>query len=153
MRSNQPLDRLGEMFELQGDLQRNTYGCHPADIPDPEARIQFIKDMKLAADAELQEFLDEVGWKPWASSRHINEEAAQGELVDLFHFFMNLCMAVSLTPDQLFEKYRTKRQKNIRRQAEGYDGVTGKCPDCGRALDDDAVTCDPSVVYCAAIGN
>lgn len=135
------LDRLGEMFELQGDLQRNTYGSHPADIEDPVERIQFIKDMKLSAESELQEMLDEVGWKPWATSRHVNEEAMQGELIDLWHFFMNLCMAAKLTPDMLYDKYKAKRLKNIQRQKDGYDGVASKCPKCRKAYDDAAVRC------------
>lgn len=144
------IDRLGEMFELQGNLQRETYGAHPSDILEPiqyvgtneyPNRIQFIKDMCVALGDEMSEFLGEVGWKPWATSRHINFEAAQSELVDAFHFFMNLCMAVEMTPDMLFEKYKAKRLKNIKRQEEGYDGVSTKCPSCSRALDDDAVEC------------
>ena len=134
-------DRLSEMFKLQGDLQQNTYGAHPSSIETNEEKIQFIKDMVLALEDEAHEFLGEVGWKPWATSRHINREAAQGELVDLFHFFMNLCMVVDLTPDLLFEKYRAKRMRNIARQQEGYDGVKGKCPHCKRALDDTGVLC------------
>lgn len=145
-------DRLGEMFELQGNLQRETYGAHPSDIEEGlvtidhyPRRIEFIKDMRLGIDDELAEFMGEIGWKPWATSRHINFEAAQGELVDAFHFFMNLCMAVDMTPDMLFEKYKAKRLKNIKRQEEGYDGIAGKCPSCKRALDDTAVECH--VVY------
>lgn len=141
-------DRLQEMFELQGNLQRETYGAHPSDIQESgvdfdeyPARIQFIKDMHIAIGDELSEFLGEIGWKPWATSRHINFEAAQGELVDAFHFFMNLCMAVDMTPEMLFEKYKAKRLKNIKRQEEGYDGVSTKCPGCKRALDDTGVEC------------
>ena len=150
-----PLDRLGEMFELQGDLQRNTYGSHPGDITHLEERIRFAKDMHIALTDELHEALGEIAWKPWASSVHFNEEAFQGELVDAFHFFMNLCMVGNLTPDQLFEKYKAKRLKNIKRQEEGYDGVSTKCPGCKRALDDDAVLCavdsftiDTEKVFC-----
>lgn len=145
-------DRLYEMFELQGNLQRESYGRHPSDIEeepdDVDAnpiqypnRVQFIKDMRLAIDDELAEFMGEIGWKPWATSRHINFEAAQGELVDAFHFFMNLCMAVDMTPEMLFEKYKAKRLKNIKRQEQGYDGIAGKCPGCHRALDDESVEC------------
>lgn len=142
------IDRLGEMFELQGNLQRETYGAHPSDIREtvfdgtqfPE-RVKFIKDMHIAIGDELSEFLGEIGWKPWATSRHINFEAARGELVDAFHFFMNLCMAVDMTPDMLYERYKAKRLKNIKRQEEGYDGVSTKCPHCKRALDDEAVNC------------
>ena len=143
-------DRLSEMFELQGNLQRETYGAHPGDITEDfdgpgeiefPNRIQFIKDMRIAIDDELAEFMGEIGWKPWATSRHINFEAAQGELVDAFHFFMNLAMAVDMTPDMLYEKYKNKRLKNIKRQEEGYDGIAGKCPNCHRAYDDVAVGC------------
>lgn len=129
------------MFELQGDLQRNTYGSHPGDIIDSEERIQFSKDMHIALVDELHEALAEIGWKPWATSNHFNEEAYQGELVDAFHFFMNLCMVGKMTPDMLFDKYKAKRLKNIKRQQEGYDGIAGKCGTCHRALDDDAVQC------------
>lgn len=143
-----PIDRLGEMFELQGDLQKNTYGMHPTDITDPEERIQFLKDMNLALQDELHEFLAESGWKPWATSRHVNEEAAKGELVDAFHFFMNLCMGVGMTPDELFTRYKAKRLKNIKRQVEGnYDGIAGKCANCHRALDDDGVKCHEDAAH------
>lgn len=144
------IDRLGEMFELQGNLQRETYGAHPSDIYEEPLdtefeqfpnRIQFIKDMHIAIGDELSEFMGEIGWKPWATSRHINFEAAQGELVDAFHFFMNLAMAVDMTPDMLYTKYKAKRLKNIKRQQDGYDGVVGKCPNCKRAYDDEAVKC------------
>lgn len=155
-------DRLNEMFELQGNLQRETYGSHPSDITELPVdaddnqypnRIEFIKDMHIALGDEMAEFMGEIGWKPWATSQHINFEAAQGELVDAFHFFMNLCMAVEMTPEMLYERYKAKRLKNIKRQEDGYDGITGKCPGCGRALDDDGVLCaqnmgDPELFWC-----
>lgn len=134
-------DFLTKMFVEQRMLQLKSYGKDPGQITDPEERIQFIKDMDLALNDEMAEFRGEIGWKPWATSRHVNEEAAQGELVDAFHFFMNLCMAVNMTPLMLFEKYMLKRQKNADRQAAGYDGVSTKCAQCGRALDDEAVDC------------
>lgn len=134
-------DRLAVLFEEQRQLQIKAYGKDPADITDPEERIQFIKDMTYALEDELHEMTGEVGWKPWATSRHVNEEAAQGELVDAFHFFMNLCMVVNMTPDMLFAKYLKKRKRNEERQKEGYDGIRGKCSKCKRALDDPAVLC------------
>lgn len=137
------LDRLGEMFEMQADLQRKSYGAHPADIKTPEEKIQFIKDMILALEDELHEAMFEIGWKPWATSKHIRKAGFQGELVDAFHFFMNLCMAVEMTPEDLYQQYKKKRLKNAQRQAEGYDAQSTKCPQCTRAYDDDAVKCTP----------
>lgn len=134
-------DMLKQAFELQGNLQRETYGAHPSDIPTTAEKIVFIKDMHIALTDELHEMLAETSWKPWQSAEYINTDAAKGELVDAFHFFMNLCMAVDMDATELFEKYQAKRLKNIKRQEEGYDGVSTKCPGCKRALDDDAVEC------------
>lgn len=131
-----PLDRLGEMFELQGVLQADAYGKHPSFIDNDEERTQFIKDMILALSDELHEALAEVGWKPWATSRHLNTESFHGELVDAWHFFMNLCLVSGLTPDLLYQKYIEKRQRNIQRQQDGYDGVEGKCSNCKRDFTD-----------------
>jgi dimeric dUTPase (all-alpha-NTP-PPase superfamily) len=129
-------DRLTWMFHKQEELQRNAYGKSPLEMEDDEERVQFIKDMVLAAEDELHEALAEVGWKPWATSRHINEEAFKGELVDLFHFFMNLCLVVKMTPQELHERYAEKRERNIKRQQRGYDGIAGKCMICRRDFED-----------------
>lgn len=134
-------NKLERMFEAQRLLQVEAYGKDPGEITDPIERIQFIKDMHIALTDELHEALAETGWKPWATSQHVNEEAFKGELIDAWHFFMNLCMVVGMGPDELQDRYMAKRQKNIQRQIDGYDGVSTKCPGCGRALDDDAVKC------------
>jgi len=136
------IDRLGEMFEKQDQLQSSTYGDgkSPRDFSQ-EAKIEFIKTNVIALTDELHEALGEVGWKPWATSKHINIEAFKSELVDAWHFFMNLAIVVDMTPEDLYQGYLAKRAKNIKRQEDGYDGVSTKCPGCGRALDDDAVDC------------
>ena len=133
-------DMLAEAFDLQHELQIRSFGSDPAELQGEE-RIEFFKNMKLALQDELHEALQEMGWKPWATSKHFNTEAVQGELVDAFHFFMNLCIVAEMTPNMLFDKYLAKRTKNQKRQEEGYDGVSTKCPGCKRALDDDAVDC------------
>jgi hypothetical protein len=65
----------------------------------------------------------------------------QGELADVLLFFINLCMAADATPEVIAEKTFEKMKRNLDRQLAGYDGVTGKCGVCRRALDDTAVTC------------
>ena len=87
--------------------------------------------------------LAEMGWKPWAKSRHINLEAARGEAIDALHFILNIFLALGLDDaEEIILRYNTKHDKNAKRQEEGYDGVTTKCPGCKRALDDEAVTCN-----------
>jgi len=134
---------LSRMMRLQKKLQKETYGIDYDGMTDEERIAQF-KDMHIALTDELHEALGEMGWKPWATSKHFNQEAVQAELIDAWHFFMNLMLIAGLTPDKLLEAYELKRAKNMARQAEGYDGVATKCRGCKRAFDDDAVKCHPS---------
>ncbi len=135
---------LKKMVRAQEALQVEAYGGSPADL-SPEEKIQFLKDMVFALEDELHELMDEVGWKPWATSRHINYEAAKGELVDAWHFLMNLMLVLGMSPQELEARYMAKRAKNAQRQVDGYDGVEGKCPKCKRALDDIATVCQTPI--------
>lgn len=133
-------DRLEDIFNRQRELQVKSYGHDPV-LMTQKRKIQFIKDMSLALEDEVHEALGEVGWKPWATSDHIDRDAYVGELVDALHFFVNLCLVVDVTPAELHMRYFKKAKRNAERQEEGYDGITGKCPVCHRALDDPGVTC------------
>src|SRR3546814_20161250 len=103
---------------------------------DTPALVEYIKNQVLALLDEGHEALNEVGWKPWASSRHVNREAFAGELVDILCFLVNLALSVGLTPEDFYRLHQEKALRNIKRQADGYDGQAGKCPGCLRAIDD-----------------
>lgn len=133
-------DRLAIMLNMQSELQEKSYGRMLESL-DGEERIEMFKQMYIALADELHEALGEMGWKPWATSKHFNEAAVQGELIDAWHFFMNLIILSGMDPEEMFEKYMAKHKKNQQRQIDGYDGVSTKCRGCGRALDDDAVQC------------
>lgn len=134
-------DMLKDLFEKQIKIQTLAYGKDPREITDPVERIQFIKDMETALRMELGEMLDETGWKPWATSNHVNEEAGQGELADVLLFFINLVLAFGGDAETVYAKTMEKMDRNLARQLEGYDGIKGKCYICKRALDDPAVDC------------
>jgi hypothetical protein len=70
-------DKLDEMMRLQKQLQVEAFGADPSVMQDAD-RIQYIKDMVLAATDELHEALAEVGWKPWATSKHLNRGRRPG---------------------------------------------------------------------------
>lgn len=145
-------DALADQLELQ----KQAYKKDPTKL-DEEERADFIRWNMLALEDELHEALAETGWKPWATSRHLNREAFKGEMVDALHFFMNLLIAADIDADEFLEGYQAKRLKNAKRQEEGYDGVSSKCPECKAALDDDAVMCgvysddDGDFFWCDAI--
>lgn len=137
-------DRLTAMMYAQQDLQRRAYG-HDAGTMSPEELMAYIRDNALALTDEVHEALNETGWKPWATSNHINTQAYLGELIDAWHFLMNMMLATGIRPevlaDRLYDGYMMKQARNAKRQLDGYDGVASKCPGCGRALDDTAVEC------------
>lgn len=131
---------MQDMLDTQFNAQLDHHGMNFKTLTDEE-RIEAVRWNMLALQDELHEALAEVGWKPWATSRHINREAYIAELVDAWHFFMNLLLLVDATEDEIRSGYYAKRLRNNKRQAEGYDGVSDKCRECGRALDDPAVVC------------
>ena len=140
---------LDTMLEMQRQLQVKHYGKDPSDLSGEE-RALFIKDMILALTDELHEALAKVGWKPWATSRHVNREAFLGEMTDAFHFFMNLLIVTGYDGQDLLKAYEQKSMINEQRQIDGYDGISSKCPGCGRALDDPGVFCrvDSNLYFC-----
>lgn len=149
---------LQYFLDQQSELQRKMPSPHPTDLfaaYDPEnddlpdaasdedrkPAIDFIHWNVTAATDELHELLGEIGWKPWAKSRHINLDAARGEWIDALHFMLNIGLVLGMDELMVKRLYDAKHQKNAKRQEEGYDGVSTKCQGCGRALDDDAVEC------------
>lgn len=136
-------DQLRLMLGMQRDLQL----AMPPVGNDIMAKTgdelaATIRNMVLACEDELHEAMNETGWKPWATSRHVNAEAFTKELVDAWHFFMNLMLigaaALEMNPedyaDHFTRQYIAKNIVNRQRQEEGYDGVTTKCPGCKREM-------------------
>lgn len=128
-------------LELQLKLQQEVF-VDPRHIEDEEMRSEFLLWNAFAATDEIHEAMQEVGWKPWATSRHLNNAAFIGEIVDALHFIGNMILTAAEsrdeTPESLASKvwseYQNKVQKNIQRQLWGYDGVSDKCPKCHREL-------------------
>lgn len=138
---------ITEFLNMQRQLQINMKEANPTQggdpyLMEPEELAVFITWNFTALVKELGEALDEVGWKPWASSRHVHYPAGLHEMVDGWHFFLNIMLGMgawaSKPPEELGDEftsyYRIKNAKNLQRQVEGYDGVTGKCPHCKRDL-------------------
>jgi hypothetical protein len=119
--------------------------AHGEDPPlhTPDERAEFIRNNVLSVTDELHEALNEVGWKPWATSRHFNREAYLHELADAYLFLKNLVLAAYEIGDDIddlereFMVYVHERiARSIARQEANYDGVSSKCPGCHRALED-----------------
>lgn len=127
-------DSLRGIMRRQYDFQMSL-GHYPPSMSD-EDLANYIQVQTLACLDELHEALAEVGWKPWAKSRHLNRDAFVGELIDAFHFLLNLFMAADVDTRELVEKFHAKNDVNWQRQRDNYDGVSTKCEMCRRALDE-----------------
>lgn len=137
--------RIDDYLRMQSQLQEYQKDGDPFNFNDEETRAEFIRWNILALTDELHEALAEVGWKPWATNRDINVDAFLKEMVDAWHFFLNLLLAAASADEvrftdrivlgEFFETaYKAKHEVNIKRQLEGYDGKSGKCPTCHRDL-------------------
>jgi phosphoribosyl-ATP pyrophosphohydrolase len=130
--------------EAQTEYQLDSYGL---DLPamDESTKLAYIDTCLKAAILEIGEAYDEFSWKPWASNTFLNRDALVGESVDVLFFIANVLAALGVSSDELTEKYRRKMGINTARQVQGYDTSTTKCPNCKRALDDEAVSCTADV--------
>ena len=115
------------MLNLQASFQHRVDPRFEAD--DLNENAAFIRDHYVYLDQELQEMLYEVPyfkhWKDYSkmSPDEIMEAYAKAkeELVDAWHFFMNLMLGLGMTAEELYKGYIKKNKENIRRQEEGYD--------------------------------
>lgn len=126
-----------QYLQLQLRLQRDMSQVNPlGGVTDPykmteEELAAYITWNHTALIIELGEAMAEVGWKPWATSRHINYVEAVHEMVDAWHFFMNMMLGMAalsrVSVDELAqdfqEYYVQKNAQNLQRQVDGYDGI------------------------------
>ena len=116
------MDKLETVFELQKQLDTDIQTRRNLDFTMEE----WLQKDVLAMISELSELLDEVNFKWWKNKKPVDEAALHGELVDIFHFFVSMCIRSGMDADKLFEGYIAKNRENFdrqlgRSQKKGYD--------------------------------
>lgn len=120
------MDKLEHMLALQSKFQTR---LDPDFLDmDFKARVAFIKEHSIHLNQEINEMLYELPFfKPWKDYSSMSEEAVQiamqkarMEMVDAFHFFMNMMLGLGFTADEFYYMYCQKNKENHRRQDEGY---------------------------------
>lgn len=81
---------------------------------------EYINTMTLAAIDELMESLRETPWKPWKKNQTFNKEKYKEELIDVWHFLINLSIASGMNYKEVCERFLNKNKVNFNRQNEGY---------------------------------
>lgn len=121
---NQP-DRLAVMFHEQSKLQEKhcvTELCEGNLI----MQQHYIDKMLLAIHEEAVEIARETISKHtampfgWKNSAEYNEEKYKEEIIDLWHFVMNLWLITGATDQEFFEMYLDKNNINHERQESNY---------------------------------
>lgn len=105
-------DQLYILFDLQRKFQ--------AKLNNNVLTQEFRRDMILAAIDELTEALRETPWKPWKKQQQYNKENFRKEIIDLWHFVINLSLAAEFTSQELFDEFNKKHQINNERQKNKY---------------------------------
>jgi len=120
------MEMLTDMLEHQERFQKRLY----PDMDDwtVEQRAAYIKEMSIHLTAEIHEALYELPffkpWKDYSNLAQIEQDLAmhkvQEELVDAWHFFMNIMLAADFDAKLWYSMYLRKIGINHKRQDEGY---------------------------------
>lgn len=121
---------LPEMLSKQYELQASLYGAEKLSkiMFDKEARVQYIKEHSIHLNQEINEMLYELPYfKPWKDYTSMGPEAqeiafqkARCEMIDAWHFFMNIMLALGFSPEEFVAMYFDKHAENLQRQEEHY---------------------------------
>lgn len=77
---------------------------------------EWLQKKVLAMLSELAELLDEVNFKWWKNPKAVSEESVKGELIDILHFFVSMCITAGMDAQEMFDRYMAKNKENFDRQ-------------------------------------
>ena len=120
-------DKLDILFDKQNELfkkqlenstsvnkMRNLYQI---EEPFDGYRIFMLSTALLHEAVELQR---ETNWKWWKKESKTDIDKVQGEIIDIWHFMIQVSIEAGLDPKRLVEKYMEKNRENLARQERGY---------------------------------
>lgn len=98
------------------------------DALSAKERVAFIKEHSIHLNQEVNEMLYELPhFKPWKDYSALTEadeqkmlQKAKMELIDAWHFFMNMALGLGMSAEEFYAMYLAKNSENHRRQDAGY---------------------------------
>ena len=117
-----PADKLDHIFALQDAYDSALIKARGLENISCE---EWIQRETLAMLSELAELIGEINFKWWKNLKPVNTEAVKGELVDLLHFLISMCLKMGMDADELHNLYINKNRENQNRQR----GMTDKDPE------------------------
>jgi dimeric dUTPase (all-alpha-NTP-PPase superfamily) len=120
-------DKLDLLFDKQKELfkrqlensaavnkMRNLYEINE---PFDGYRIFMLSTALLHEAVELQR---ETSWKWWKKETKTDIDKVQEEIIDIWHFMIQVSIEAGLDSKKLIEKYMEKNRENLARQERGY---------------------------------
>lgn len=113
---------LENIFNLQKNFQHILNNHIPTTIQEIVAisNVQEITYQILSLIDEATEALRCIPWKPWKKQQNFQLENFKMELMDIFHFLVNLMLFAGMSADTVYEYFKEKNQINILRHKNGY---------------------------------
>jgi len=104
---------LHHMFAKQYDLQKKL----GYDINHPTQ--QYLNYMFMGIVTEACEAIENTPWKPWKKISEMKTRELQEEVIDIWHFLINLSIASGMTADDVYRIFNDKNAVNHSRQDGG----------------------------------
>jgi len=103
-------DYLSEMLKKQDELQSDMISRFPFYFKSEEDFL--LKNARWIQD-EIYEFIEELkGFdKPW-KGKDIEKDKLKEELIDAFHFMLNLFNCLQMTSEDIYKEYIKKNAFN-----------------------------------------
>jgi dimeric dUTPase (all-alpha-NTP-PPase superfamily) len=109
------MDTLETIFKLQGELATLL-----ASERYPRIKEEQISALATAIVHEAVEIQRLTNWKWWKKPMEFDEAQAREEVIDLWHFLIQMSLELGMTPKDILKEYQKKHQVNIERQKNGY---------------------------------
>lgn len=106
------MDILETIFKLQKELATVI-----ASERYPRIKEERISALATAIVHEAVEVQNLTNWKWWKKSIEFDQVQAREELVDLWHFLIQMSIELGMTPNEILSEYRVS-EKASNKQAE-----------------------------------
>ena len=103
-------DYFIEMWNLQKKLGDKVF--QERNIPEDE---EFLRKLIVAIFVECAELMNELQYKWWRDKKPIDRNKVLEESIDIFHFLLQFWISAGYKPDEVFECFKLKNQKNFQR--------------------------------------
>ena len=114
-------DMLRQLYEMQlrlvNDVGNRERGKTDMDDADIDKQISGLCVATIHECVELQRL---TNWKWWKAPTEFNEKEAREELIDIWHFVIQMSIVMGMRPEDIVMEYQKKHEINRERQRSGY---------------------------------